>query len=148
MIRKALIFSAIVAASAAGAQESASGDDAQPSGDAAQMVTATMLEEASIVSLEGQYDEGVWQAGDPLTSMIADLTQIGQVENVVLNTAGQMQGLTTDVGGFLGIGTKQVLIPLEDIRLTRPDAESDEITIITRLNEQQLTDLSEFQIGE
>ncbi len=152
MFRTALTLAAALAAGSALAQEEASGDAAQPAeqapAPAERMITAEMLEEARVVSLEGQYSEDVWQNGSPLSAMVADLREIGDVEDVVLNADGQMQGVTTDVGGFLGIGSKQVLIPLEDLRVARPPEGNEDITIVTRLNEQQLTDLEEFQIGD
>ena len=152
MFRTALILATALSAGAAAAQDDASGaGDPSGGGDQSQqsqMITAEMLEEAEIVSLEGQYDEGVWQGGEPLSAVVADLREIGDVEDVILNVEGQMQGLTTDVGGFLGIGSKEVLIPLDDIRVLRPEDGSDDITIITRLNEQQLTDLSAFEMSQ
>lgn len=146
MFRKALIVAALVSAGAASAQDGASADP--NASQQAELITAAMLEEARIVSLEGQYNEDIWQGGDPLSAMVADLQEIGKVQNVVLNVSGQMQGLTADVGGFLGIGTKQVLIPLDDMRLVRPQDEADDITVITRLNQQQLTDLPEFEMED
>jgi PRC-barrel domain len=105
-----------------------------------------MLESATVVSLEGQYDDNVWKDHAPLSTMNAGLTEIGHVQDIVLTPRGEVRGLTVDVGGFLGIGSKSVLIPLSDIRLARPDPGSDELTVVTRLNQQQLNDLSAFEM--
>ncbi len=125
-----------------------SGSEAGQAQSAQNMITASMLQDATVVSLEGQYDEDVWQDRAPLSTMIADLTEIGHVQDIVLSPRGEVQGLTIDVGGFLGIGTKAVLIPLGDMRLAQPDPELDEITVVTRLNQQQLEDLPEFEMEE
>lgn len=154
MFRTTLILAATLCAGAATAQEAGSGDPATSVGaDQSQspsetMITAEMLEEARVVALEGQYSEDVWQNRSPLSAMVADLREIGEVEHVVLNAEGQMQGVTTDVGGFLGIGQKHVLIPLEDLRVARPQEGSEDVTIVTRLNQQQLTDLAEFEMED
>lgn len=100
-----------------------------------------MLEDADVVSLEGNYDVQMWENADPLSTMIADLTRIGGVEDVMIDTQGTILGLTTDVGGFLGIGESTVMIPLEDLRLIRSSAESDDVTVITRLSREQLENL-------
>lgn len=126
-------------------QQSSSQDESQP---AQNVVTARMLQDASVVSLEGQYDETVWQDGPPLGTMVADLTEIGRAQDLVLSAEGEMQGITVDVGGFLGIGTKAVLIPLGDMRLARSEPGAEELTIVTRLNEQQLNDLPEFEMEQ
>lgn len=129
-------------------QDQAQSGDSQGGEPQQDVITAEMLGEANVVSLEGEYNEGVWQDEAPLGTMLADLTEIGDVEDVILTARGDVQGVTADVGGFLGIGSKTVLIPLDDIRLARPDPQADELTVVTRLNEQQLNDLPEFQIAD
>ena len=58
-----------------------------------------------------------------------------------------MPGLSTDVGGFPGIGKKEVMIPLDDVRLTRaPDEEN--ITVITRMSDQELRDAPEYTVDD
>ncbi len=134
-----------------GSQTSSGEEAATPAADApqpAETITAAMLQNATVVSLEGQYDEDVWQDKAPLSAMIADLTEVGHIQDIVLSVEGQVEGVTVDVGGFLGLGTKSVLIPLEDVRLTRPDPDSDEITVVTRLNQQQLEDLPEYEVED
>ncbi len=131
------------------AQSGQAQSEAQSGAQSAQnTITASMLQDATVVSLEGQYKEDVWQDRAPLSTMVADLTEIGHVQDIVLSARGEVQGLTIDVGGFLGIGTKAVLIPLPDLRLARPDPESDEITVVTRLNQQQLNELPEYEMQE
>ena len=143
MFRKPLLAAATVAfAGPALSQEAASIPvEAMPS--PTEVVLADDLEDASIVSLEGNYDQAIWDETAPLEAMMADLNEIGRIEDVVLSAEGQMLGLTTDVGGFLGIGEKTVLIPLEDIRLIRSEDE-DEVSVVTRLDQDALTDLPEF----
>ena len=149
MPRKALIAAAVTATLAAGGA-SAQSDAARLSEVAPQPVhiSASMLEDARIVSLEGGYDENVWDEDAPLTALVADLTEIGDVDDVVLNPEGVMLGVTTDVGGFIGIGQKAVLIPLQDMRLVRSADGDDEITIVTRLDREQLEALQEFEVND
>ncbi|SFD89612.1 PRC-barrel domain-containing protein [Roseivivax sediminis] len=112
--------------------------------DQAPYITATMIQEARIVSLEGDYDAETWEGDQPLQPIMAGLSEIGSVEEILLDDAGMVQGITTDIGGFLGIGEKTVMIPLSDLRLAR-SPEDETITIVTRLNEQQLDDAPEFE---
>lgn len=41
--------------------------------------------------------------------------RVGDVEEVIANNRGQIVGITAEVGGFLGIGDKEVLVPLEQL---------------------------------
>ena len=41
--------------------------------------------------------------------------RVGEVEEVIANNRGQIVGVTAEVGGFLGMGEKEVLIPLEHL---------------------------------
>jgi hypothetical protein len=65
-----------------------------------------------------------------------------------MDNQGQVQGLTTDVGGFLGIGDKAVMIPLSDIRLARSPDDDDELTIVTRLDREALENQPAFEIDD
>lgn len=131
------------------AQETGSSDQpAQPQdGQQAPYITATMIQEARIVSLEGEYDAGTWDSGDPLQPILAGLSEIGSVEEILLDDAGQVQGITTDIGGFIGIGQKTVMIPLSDLRLARSPDDED-ITIVTRLDKERLEQAPEFESGD
>lgn len=106
--------------------------------------TATEIMGAEIVSVQGDYDEDLW-AGNALNAVIADFTPVGRVEEMLLDEGGQLLGVTTDVGGFLGIGQKTVLIPLEDLRLARTGDDAERIILITRLAEDALQEASPFE---
>lgn len=110
-------------------------------------ITAEMIKDADIVSLQGQYSDDIWNDTAPLSAMVADLTDIGEVEEIILSPEGQVEGLTTDIGGFLGIGEKQVLIPLDDIRLVQ-EPDSDDITVITRMSDEALQDAPEYDLTD
>lgn len=108
-------------------------------------LTASMIQDARIVSLEGSYDETVWDGGDPLQPMVAGLTEIGGVDEIVISESGEVLGVTTDVGGFLGIGQKSVMIPLDDLRLARDPDKPEDVTVITRLDSEALQNAPAFE---
>lgn len=146
MFRKFLVAIAAIAAAGPALTQEAASILAQPgTPSASEVVLADDLEDAPIVSLEGNYEEAIWNDTEPLRIMVADLNEIGEIEDVVLGPDGQMLGLTTDVGGFIGIGQKTVLIPLQDIRLVRSE-DGDEVSVVTRLNRDALRDLPEFEM--
>ena len=118
----------------------------EPTGMHAGLMTADALEDASIVTLDAQYDEGIWSERKPFNTINADWDEIGEVEDVVLDETGQVIGLTVDVGGFLGMGEKSVLLPLDDVRVVRTGDDDDDLVVVTRLNAEALEALQEFDL--
>ncbi len=51
-----------------------------------------------------------------------DDKDVGEIKNVVLNDAGQIQMAVVDVGGFLGVGERQIGVTLEELNIVRDDA--------------------------
>ena len=47
--------------------------------------------------------------------------RIGSIEDIVLSTDGQMIAIVGEVGGFLGLGDKMVLMPVGNVRLAALD---------------------------
>jgi opacity protein-like surface antigen len=63
--------------------------------------------------------------------------EIGDVEEVLVDTSGQVVGMTVEAGGFLGIGDKEVVVPLGDF--TYADGR-----LTTALTEEALEALPEW----
>ncbi|WP_375263559.1 PRC-barrel domain-containing protein [Palleronia sp.] len=145
MFRKSFVALATFAAAGPAFSQEAASILAQPGTPSpAEVIVADDIEDADILSLEGNYSDSIWNDTAPLEAMVADLNEVGEIEDVVLGPGGQTLGLTTDVGGFLGIGQKTVLIPLQDIRLVRPQ-DGNDISIVTRLDKEALRNLPEFE---
>ncbi|MEQ5872024.1 PRC-barrel domain-containing protein [Sagittula sp. NFXS13] len=66
----------------------------------------------------------------------ADWNEIGEIEDIVLDSNGQMIGVVAEVGGFLDIGDKHVMLEMNDVKLVPVDDKT--YAIVTRLNEEQL----------
>ena len=72
-------------------------------------------------------------------------TEIGEIEDIVLSKSGQMKGIVAEVGGFLDIGDKHVMIPLEDVNLVAVDDAT--YAFVTRLTEEQLESMEGVDEG-
>jgi len=70
---------------------------------------------------------------------------IGEIEDVVLNREGKLIGVVAEVGGFLDIADKHVMLPIEDMRLVPVDDRS--YSVITRLSEEQLEEMEDLDEG-
>ncbi len=57
-----------------------------------------------------------------------DNTKIGDVDDVLVDKSGKVTALVIGVGGFLGMGSKDVIIPFSDVTLMRKD-NGNELTV-------------------
>lgn len=70
---------------------------------------------------------------------------IGEIEDLVLDTEGQIIGIVAEVGGFLDIGDKHVVIPVDNLRLTAVDDAT--YGYVTDYTEEQLEELEGVDEG-
>jgi uncharacterized protein YrrD len=61
----------------------------------------------------------------------ADGEEIGEVEEVLLDTSGQPVAVSVEVGGFLGVGEREVVFGLDQLQLTGDDlvTSADQATV-------------------
>jgi sporulation protein YlmC with PRC-barrel domain len=65
--------------------------------------------------------------------------KIGEVENVLIDQAGRVSALTVDVGGFLGVVKKEVMV---DVAQVRHDGTG---RLVSNLTKQQIEALPEWK---
>lgn len=71
---------------------------------------------------------------------------IATVDDVVMDTTGEIESVLVDVGGFLGFGARTVAIPLADITI---DTDADGDTVLrTALSSDDLENLPEYEAPE
>jgi len=69
---------------------------------------------------------------------------IGEIHEVVLGSDGSAQGLIIDVGGFLGINEKPVLVRWSDVTI-RSDSNGS-VVVATSMDKSQLEQLPEYKL--
>jgi sporulation protein YlmC with PRC-barrel domain len=50
-----------------------------------------------------------------------DQTKLGSVDDVLVDSSGKVSGLVIGVGGFLGAGEKDVIVPFSAVKMTKED---------------------------
>ncbi|KEO57386.1 PRC-barrel domain-containing protein [Thioclava indica] len=68
--------------------------------------------------------------------------KVGDISKLVKTADGQMEGVVIDVGGFIGIGAKPVMIKADQLTVMKDDTS---ITVHTGLTEEQLKSLPEYK---
>jgi sporulation protein YlmC with PRC-barrel domain len=68
---------------------------------------------------------------------------IGDVNDLVIDSSGKAIAAVIGVGGFLGIGQKDVAIPFEDLKFTRDD--NNDVKIEVDINKEALKSAPDYQ---
>ncbi len=67
---------------------------------------------------------------------------IGSIEDLLINEQGEITAVIVNVGGFLGMGEKQVAIEWDSLELTQED---DDYVIKTNASQDALENAEEFE---
>lgn len=68
---------------------------------------------------------------------------IGEISEVILKQDGSVNGVVVDVGGFLGVGERPVLLNWKDLQFT---GVTGDLAVTTTLNKDQLTAFPKYTI--
>ena len=134
MIKHTLTAAALVAvlATPALAQMNQPNTDNQPPGIAAErsMPPLSSNDRGAFVQTQHATD---WRGSKLIGATIygPDNASIGNVNDVLLDNTGKIRAVVIGVGGFLGVGEKDVAVPFEALSISRkPESSSiDKITV-------------------
>jgi hypothetical protein len=76
-----------------------------------------------------------------------DWNNVGEVNDIVLGNAGDVQAVLVDVGGFLGIGEKTVAVNLDDIRVVPDSASPDNFFLVFKGSKADLDGAPAFKLS-
>jgi sporulation protein YlmC with PRC-barrel domain len=71
-----------------------------------------------------------------------DGTNIGEISEVIVQSNGSINGVVVDVGGFLGLGEKPVLLGWNDLNFA---GNADDVVVSTALSKEQLNSLPAYK---
>lgn len=103
------------------------------------LIRATQLLDGQVYAAENADNSG-FNVGEPLLEIPPQWGEIGEVEDLALDSDGNLAGLVVEIGGFLGIGESMVLLPTDHVRTVRV---GDDVMYLTDLTEEQLRELPE-----
>ncbi|NDV02274.1 PRC-barrel domain-containing protein [Pseudoroseicyclus tamaricis] len=112
--------------------------------DRAELIRTRDITGGNIYTINEADDEG-WDSAYVYDAVGPDWNQIGEIEDLVLSRDGQLIGIVAEVGGFLDIADKHVVIPVENVSLVAVDDET--YSYVTRYNEEQLEQLEDVDEG-
>jgi hypothetical protein len=80
-------------------------------------------------------EAGVWDFGTSVDDFAENFTEIGEIEDMIVDAEGKVIGVVAEIGGLLDIGDKHVLMQLTELRVVMADGEP---YYVTTLSEEQL----------
>lgn len=89
-----------------------------------------------------------WTDTDRFTAARDNWDDIGNIEDVVMTQDGTIRGILVDVGGFLGIGARTVMVDIENLYFVADDSTSEDLTdfdVVATYSRAQLEALPEFE---
>jgi hypothetical protein len=69
---------------------------------------------------------------------------IGEVNDVILGRDGQVKAVIIGVGGFVGIGEKDVAVEMSSIKMVNEKDDADDFFLVVNTNKESLTELEAF----
>lgn len=85
--------------------------------------------------------------GNRVKSSIEDDEDIGTITDLVIDEDGQINAVVVGVGGFLGVGEKNVAIEWDSLELTK-DEEGEDYVITVNASEDALEAAEEYSRDE
>lgn len=77
-----------------------------------------------------------------------DWNDIGEVHDILMSPDGGIQAVLVDIGGFLGIGEKQVAVAMDALSLNSDRDDADEYFVVFNSTREALEDAPEFEMPE
>lgn len=77
----------------------------------------------------------------------ADDRKSGEVDNLLADSSGQIRAAVVEWGGFLGLGQKKAVVPIENIRMGATDSDRARLTM-TREQLEQLPAYDKDKLAE
>jgi sporulation protein YlmC with PRC-barrel domain len=80
----------------------------------------------SVAASHSSLSTSSWLASDVYKSAVYDPAEhkIGDVSDLVIDSAGIVKSAIIGVGGFLGVGEKDIAVPFSDLKVTSRDGKS------------------------
>ena len=110
---------------------------ATPAPDATDQTAATVAPSGQNVTFINQQDVDQWMASNLIGSTVYNSADesLGDINDVLLTENGQVEAVVIGIGGFLGIGEKNVAITFDQIQKTT-DADGNPKLVLNASKEQ------------
>lgn len=161
-MKKLMLTTALVAATATGAF--AQTETATPETDMAQTganVPAFLVstftgknlftldtDEIRTLDEAGLTDDSVrWNSDETFAASRDAWDDVGNIDDVVLTKDGELRGVLLDIGGFLGIGARSVMVDMDELYFVADETTAEDLSdfsVVATLTREELENLPEW----
>ena len=88
-----------------------------------------------------------WESNETFASGRDSWNDVGNIDDVVLTQDGELRGVIIDVGGFLGLGARSVMVDLDDLYFVTDDSNPEDIDdffVVATMSQEALENLPEW----
>ena len=89
-----------------------------------------------------------WTSSDTFLADRDNWTSVGSIDDIVMTKDGEIRGVLLDVGGFLGFGTRTVMVDIEELHFVTQDGAAEDIDdffVVIAMSQDQLEALPEWE---
>lgn len=122
---------------------------AQPSSPSSSMPSPSTATPQKAGFVQSQ-DANEWRGSKLIGTSVygPDNSSIGEINDVIIGSDGQIKAAVIGVGGFLGVGQKDVAVPFQDLNVARKSDSSAIDKITVSYSKAQLNDAPKFAYYE
>lgn len=103
--------------------------------NASKLIRASDLEDGNIYSVQAGIEQSTF-GGTTYTTIDTAWDDVGEIEDIVLDEKGQVFGVIAEIGGFLDVGSRNVLLPISEVAVV-PE-ENGKYSFLTRFSQEEL----------
>lgn len=70
---------------------------------------------------------------------------IGEINDIIINADGEVTAVILGVGGFLGLGERDVSVSMDDIRIVREEGDSNDRFLVVNTSKEMLENAPAFE---
>ena len=96
------------------------------------------------VYMTNTYVETDWEIDAEIAEIDTAYDQIGEIEDILLDENGEVAGIVAEIGGFLDLADKHVMLPVDDLRVVQSGGEP---YYVTRMTEERLEEMDGLDEG-
>lgn len=105
-------------------------------------------EETRMLGEAGDTDASVrWESDEAFTAGRDNWENVGNIDDVVLTQDGELRGVLLDIGGFLGIGARTVMVELDDLYFVSDETTAEDLSdfsVVATISREGLEALPEW----
>lgn len=78
----------------------------------------------------------------------AEWDDIGEINDIIVTQDGNVSAVILGVGGFLGMGERDVAVPMSEITIVREEGDSDDRFLVVSTTKEALEQMPAFERGD